>query len=102
MFVAWKLWPWWWTLSSVEDVDDALSNRCLATLLLGLLYGPGVVEFACVRGAGELLCDGGAQLHGDHFPSVLVLPDLDCSPLLLVGREGWVPLDAAHESLVVI
>ena len=46
--------------SGVEEVDDALSCGCLAVPLLGLGYGPCIVDFARVLGAGELLRVGGA------------------------------------------
>ena len=59
------------------------------------------MDFARVLGAGEVLCVGGAQLHGDHLTTVLVSPELDGAPDLLVLWRGWVPVDVDLEPLVV-
>ena len=65
-------------------------------------YGRGhaLWDFARVCGAGEVLCAGGAQLHGDHLPTVLVPPDLDGLPPLPVVGSGWAPFDVNLEFLV--
>ena len=74
---------------------DALRN-----VLLGLERGPCIVDFARVCGAGEVLCVGGAQLHGDHLLTVVAPAELHSLPVLLVCEACWVPLDADVESLV--
>ena len=40
-------------------------------------------------------------MHGDHLTTVLVSPEFDDSPHLLVVGGGWVPFDVDLESLVV-
>ena len=87
--------------SSVEEVDDTLSCGCLAVPLLGLGQGPCIVDLARVLGAGQVLCVGGAHLHGDHFTTVSVLPEFRNSPHLLLIRGGLVPFDVDLEALVV-
>ena len=87
--------------SGVEEVDDTLSWRRLAAPLLGLWQGPCVVNLACVLGAGEVLCDGGAELYGDHPTTFLVEVEFDGSPHLLVVGSGWVPFAVHFESLVL-
>ena len=87
-------------LSGFKEDDHFLSCGCLAIWRLWLWYGRSVVHFACVCGASEMLCVRIAQLHGDQLLSVVVPPELDGRSLLLVARDGWVPLDADLESLV--
>ena len=50
--------------------------------------------------ASVVLCVGGAHLHGNHLPTVLVPPELDRLPPLLVVGGGWVPFDVELVSLV--
>ena len=87
--------------SGVEEVNDTLSCGRLGAPLLRLWQGPCVVDFARVLVASELLCVWGAQLYGDHLTNVLLPPEFDGSPHLLVIAAGWVPLDVDLESLVL-
>ena len=74
---------------------DALRN-----VLLRLERGPCIVDFARVCAAGEVLCVGGAQLHGDHLLTVVAPAELNGLRLILVPGACWVPLDADVDSLV--
>ena len=54
-----------------------------------------------VLSISEVLCVGGAQLHGDHLPTFFVPPEFHGWRHLLVVGGGWVPLDVDLEPLVV-
>ena len=87
--------------SGVQEFDDTVSSGCLAAPPLGLGQGPCVLDLARVLGAGEVLCVGGAELYGDHLATVMVSPEFDCSPNLLVFEGSWVPFAVDLESRVV-
>ena len=79
--------------AGVEEVDDTLTCGRPAALLLGLLHGPCVVALACALATGEMLCVRGEQLYVDHLPTILISPEFDGSPHLLVVGSDWLRLD---------